>query len=77
MNGFPGFFHIGLGLTEAPKDYRDLVAIDKPRYAQLCFALLNRGVRALERGAWFVSSAHTDDVIDETILAFTEAVKEI
>ena len=77
INGFPGFVHVGMGLTETPKDYRDLIGIDKPRYAQFCLALLNRGVRALERGAWFVSSTHTDDVIDETISAVTEAAKEI
>ena len=32
-------------------------------------ALLQHGVRALERGAWFLSSAHDDAVIDETIAA--------
>jgi glutamate-1-semialdehyde 2,1-aminomutase len=39
--------------------------------------MLKRGVRTLERGAWFVSSAHTDDVLDETIAAAREAAKEI
>jgi len=37
--------------------------------------MLKRGVRALERGAWFVSSTHTDDVLDETIAAVREAAK--
>ncbi|WP_171181697.1 aspartate aminotransferase family protein [Ruegeria sp. HKCCD8929] len=77
ISGFPGFIHIGLGLTEKPQDYRDLTALDKARYRELCHAMLKRGVRALERGAWFVSSTHTDDVLDETIAAIREAAVEI
>ena len=75
--GFPGFIHVGLGLIEKPQEYRDLVAIDKERYSAFCHAMLKRGVRTLERGAWFVSSAHTDDVLDETIAAARDAAKEI
>jgi len=77
LNSYSGFLHVGLGLAEKPKDYRGLLGIDKPRYAQLCHELLKRGVRALERGAWFVSSTHTDDVIEETIAAVQEAVRKI
>ena len=74
---FPGFVHIGFGLTESARDYRDLAAIDKPLYAQFCLAMLKRGVRALERGAWFISCEHSDDVLDETIAVAAEAAREI
>jgi len=74
---FPGFVHAGFGLKERPQDYRDLMTIDKSAYARFCLALLKRGVRALERGAWFVSSAHSDDDIEETIRAAREAAQEI
>jgi glutamate-1-semialdehyde 2,1-aminomutase len=40
-------------------------------------ALLKRGVRVLERGAWFVSFAHDDAVIDTTLAAVKEAAREI
>jgi glutamate-1-semialdehyde 2,1-aminomutase len=40
-------------------------------------ALLKRGVRVLERGAWFVSFEHDDAVIDTTLEAVRGAVKEI
>jgi glutamate-1-semialdehyde 2,1-aminomutase len=40
-------------------------------------ALLKRGVRALERGAWFVSFEHKEDVIDATLEAVRGAAKEI
>ena len=75
--GFPGFFHVGLGLTEMPREYRDLIAMDKERYRAFCHAMLKRGVRTLERGAWFVSSTHTNDILDETIAAARDAAKEI
>jgi glutamate-1-semialdehyde 2,1-aminomutase len=75
--GFPGFFHVGFGLSSAPRDYRDLVGIDKPKYTRFTLAMLKRGVRALERGAWFLSSAHSNDVLDETIAVAAEAAREI
>ena len=75
--GFPGFFHVGLGLTKMPREYRDLIAMDKERYREFCHAMLKRGVRTLERGAWFVSSTHTDDILDETIAAASSAFDEL
>jgi glutamate-1-semialdehyde 2,1-aminomutase len=75
--GFPGFLHVGMGLTERPHEYRDLLAVDRVRYSRFCHSMLKRGVRALERGAWFLSAAHTDDVLDQTLLAVREATKEI
>lgn len=75
--GFPGFFHVGFGLSSAPRDYRDLIGIDKPKYTRFTLAMLKRGVRALERGAWFLSGSHGNDVLDETISVAAEAAREI
>ena len=54
------------------------------RILGLCFprptfahALLKRGVRILERGAWFVSFVHDDAVIDATLDAVKGAAKDI
>ena len=38
---------------------------------------LQRGVRALERGAWFLSAAHTDALIDETVAAVAATAKTL
>ena len=63
---------------DAPaRNYRDLLRIDKARYVGFATGLLRRGVRALERGAWFMSSAHDDAVIDETLRAVAAAAHEI
>lgn len=74
IQGWPSVFHVALGVSEPLVDYRSSLAADKERYVKLCMALLERGVRVLERGAWFVSTTHDDRVIDETIAAFEDAL---
>jgi glutamate-1-semialdehyde 2,1-aminomutase len=77
VTGFAQIFHVGFGLSEPARDHRDLARIDRPRYVRFCGELLARGVRALERGAWFLSTAHDDAIIDQTIAAATEAALAI
>jgi glutamate-1-semialdehyde 2,1-aminomutase len=53
---------------EPVRDYRDYVRRhDAPRWAHLRRCLLEEGVRAIERGLWFVSMAHTGADIDEAL----------
>jgi glutamate-1-semialdehyde 2,1-aminomutase len=77
VTGFPQIFHVAFGLDKPARNYRDLVRADKARYVKFTTALLRRGVRALERGAWFISIAHDDAVIDATLAAVAEAAREI
>jgi glutamate-1-semialdehyde 2,1-aminomutase len=77
VTGFELMFHVGLGLDAPAKNYRDLLACDKARYVRFAHALLKRGVRVLERGAWFVSSEHDDAVVDVTLDAVRGAAREI
>lgn len=74
VNGFPQIFHVGFGLQESPRNYRDVLATDRAGYVKLTTSLLKRGVRVLERGAWFISSAHDDAVVDETVSALSDAL---
>jgi glutamate-1-semialdehyde 2,1-aminomutase len=60
-----------------PRNYREVAAADRRGYAQFALALLHRGVRVLERGAWFVSSEHDDSVIDATLAAVRDAAGEV
>jgi glutamate-1-semialdehyde 2,1-aminomutase len=57
------------GAEEGPvRDYRDYVKRhDAPRWAHLRRCLLEEGVRAIERGLWFLSMAHADPDIDEAL----------
>jgi len=82
----PGLvFHAGIlktGAAPGPiRDYRDHVRRhDAPRWAHLRRCLLEQGVRAIERGLWFVSLAHTEADIDEALAraagAFTQHATE-
>jgi len=70
---------IALQDGEAPRKFEDIRPETADIYAALHGALLDRGV-SLAPSAYevmFVSLAHTDDVIDETVAAFEEAAKEI
>ena len=77
VTGFELMFHVGFGLDAPARNYRDLLKTDKAAYVKFAHALLKRGVRVLERGAWFVSSAHDDAVIDATLEAVRGAAKEV
>lgn len=50
------------------REYREYaMRQDAPRWAHLRRCLLEEGVRAIERGLWFISLAHTDADIDEAL----------
>ena len=57
------------GAEDGPfTSYRDYAQRhDAPRWAHLRRCLLEEGVRAIERGLWFQSLAHTEADIDEAL----------
>jgi glutamate-1-semialdehyde 2,1-aminomutase len=77
VTGFPEVFHVAFGLTEPARNYRELARMNRRAYVAFTTALIRRGVRALERGAWFLSSEHSDAVIDATLEAVEGAAHEI
>lgn len=65
-------FHATMLKPGAPEgtitNYRDYaLRQDAPRWAHLRRCLLEEGVRAIERGLWFISLAHTRADIDEAL----------
>ncbi|MCC7283187.1 MAG: aspartate aminotransferase family protein [Acetobacteraceae bacterium] len=75
--GFPQIFHVAFGLDRPAQEWRDLLRMDRARYVRFCAELLKRRVRALERGAWFLSTTHDSLVIDETLAAVADAAREV
>jgi glutamate-1-semialdehyde 2,1-aminomutase len=55
----------------------DLAAIDKARTLELTGALVTRGVAALPRGMMYLSAAHTDDDIAQTLTALEGAIASL
>jgi glutamate-1-semialdehyde 2,1-aminomutase len=77
VTGLPQIFYVGFGLTAPPRDYRDLMPTDRARYVRFCGEMLKRRVRTLERGAWFMSAAHDEAIIDETLAVVAETAREV
>jgi glutamate-1-semialdehyde 2,1-aminomutase len=77
IQGFPSIFHVAFGVTKPIENYRDTLAIDRARYVRFTTALLERGVRVLERGAWFLSSEHDEAIINKTLAAVDAAAAAI
>ncbi len=78
VQGFPTAFHVSFTEHEAIRDYRDYALhCDKERYAQLKVALLQRGVRVLDRGIWYISAAHTPAHVERTLEALDAALVEV
>jgi glutamate-1-semialdehyde 2,1-aminomutase len=68
-----------LYLTSAPdvRDYRDFAATDRAAMARLHGLLLDEGINTVPRGLWFLSAAHTDEDIDQTLGAFERALRRL
>ena len=77
VDGFPQIFHVAFREDRTVTDYRTSLRDDRARYIRFTEALHWHGVRALERGAWFLSAAHTSDDIDETVAAVSAVAKTI
>ena len=76
MSGHPNLQ--GFLITEKKvKEVRDLVHHDDDMYETICTNMYNRGVWMEDdaREPWFICNAHTDEIIDETLNKFEDAVK--
>ncbi|HTE16780.1 MAG TPA: aspartate aminotransferase family protein, partial [Armatimonadota bacterium] len=70
----PGpMFHVAFA-AERFTDYRSAATADTARYHSLTTALMERGVRVLERGLWYVSTSHTEADIDKALDAVRDAL---
>jgi glutamate-1-semialdehyde 2,1-aminomutase len=73
----PGpMFHVAFA-DEPLTDYRTAAKQDTARYHRFTAALMERGVRVLERGLWYVSTAHTEADIDETLAVIREVLPQV
>ena len=65
--GLPMAFHASFGPDEDITRYRQLQQIDQHRYRSLGRALIDAGVWVAYRGIWYVSAAHGERDVDETL----------
>ena len=74
MIGYPGVFNVRFG-PKGSTEYRSALKSNRERHANFAFALLQKGVRILPRGTWFLSSAHTSLDLDKTLSAVRDVLK--
>ena len=77
MTGLPPMFGYALGTEVPPRDLRDYSENDAHLYERISLAMIERGVMPETDGLepWFLCAAHTDEIIDETLNVYDEAVK--
>lgn len=72
VQGFPTAFYVDLN-TSGPLSVRDVVAADHRPYHAFVARLEQLGVRTHPRGVWYLSTAHSEADIAETIDAVRRA----
>jgi glutamate-1-semialdehyde 2,1-aminomutase len=77
VTGYPQIFTVAFGLKQPATNYRGLANVDRAAYRRFTGALIGNGVRALERGAWFLSTEHDEAIVDETLAAVRKTLGEI
>jgi glutamate-1-semialdehyde 2,1-aminomutase len=79
MTGVPSIFGYILGTDEEPKEFRDYATGDDNLYEKIAMELSRRGVQPDSDGRepWFLSYAHDEQVVDETLEIFNQAVDAV
>jgi glutamate-1-semialdehyde 2,1-aminomutase len=78
VQGVPTAFHLAFTELPAIRDYRDYALhCDKERYNRFALSMLERSVRLIGRGIWYISAAHTQAHIARTLEAVEESLREV
>jgi glutamate-1-semialdehyde 2,1-aminomutase len=62
---------------ETPGRYRDTLRDDTKTYSDFALALLDEGVLVLPDARWYISAAHTEADIEETLRAARRAARSV
>jgi glutamate-1-semialdehyde 2,1-aminomutase len=79
MTGVPAMFGFLLGVSEQPREYRDVVKANMHLYEAIQIRMRERGIE-YERDPkepWFLCASHSEEDIDVTLSAFREVLEEI
>lgn len=60
---------IHMAFTNCPKlvNYRDCLTIDSAKYGIFTKGMLDRGIRVIGRGIWYISAVHSESDVDKAI----------
>jgi len=77
VQGVPGSFNVHLGTDNPVSSFADTTAVDGAAVSKLVMALQVRGIRAIAGGHFYTNAAHADELVDETLNAFEDALAEV
>jgi glutamate-1-semialdehyde 2,1-aminomutase len=75
----PGpLFHLGFTVAREVTDYRShVINCDMKRYARFVALMLENGVRLVGRGMWYISAAHGEREVEESLKAVDRAFEKL
>jgi glutamate-1-semialdehyde 2,1-aminomutase len=77
VQGLPAIFQVYFTSGAAPRNYREAVACDRDKALAFHLALQEEGIRTNQNAKWFLSTAHDDAIIDETLAAADRAMASV
>jgi len=77
VQGLGTVFNTAFTDQPAVVDYRSYVGCDLDKQRRFLHALQEVGIRPTSRGTWFLSTAHTDADIDETVRGAERALQGV
>jgi glutamate-1-semialdehyde 2,1-aminomutase len=76
VQGVPAAFHVSFGDPAPVHDLRTLNTLDLGRYAAFATRLAEHGLWLAQRGIWYVSAAHGDEELADTLERLESALAE-
>ncbi|MFO7590032.1 MAG: aspartate aminotransferase family protein [Acidimicrobiia bacterium] len=74
----PGpMFHLGFTNETRIHDYRATLSYDAAMLGRFTAEMLDRGVRLIGRGLWYISAAHDEGHVDQALAAADEVFREL
>ena len=77
VQGLPAIFQCFFTDGPPPRNYREAVACDRDKALAFHMALQEEGIRTNQNSKFFLSVAHDDAIIDETLAAADRAMAAI
>lgn len=77
VQGLPGIFQVFFTAGAPPRNYREAIACDRDKALAFHTALQEEGIRTNQNSKFFLSMAHDDAIIDETLAAADRAMANI
>ena len=77
LQGVGTVFHPAFTTRDSIHNYREFTEVDAQKQATFGAKLQSAGVRLSARGTWLLSTAHTDEDIEQSLIAADEAIRHV